>query len=200
MKNQTNLSFCSHLIRLAMVSLLISAPLATVACQPQQAGPEAPVLDSLPEFSAAQDGQLFDDVVDAAALGLELDPTTYAGDRTLRTRAERADIVALVKVTTMTEEDIGGKAGLHLILTPQGEPLAASYPLEPLHISLNINSPSYAPFKQVGPKAAGKTMIALWKRFREKGKVAYHWHIIPNTPEALQAVKEAVALRAFSRP
>ena len=67
----------------------------------------------LPKWEA-RPRQIFDDNIDAAAVGLSMDGPSPRSDAFLRERAQTADVVARVRINTVTVDSVGEQHNYHL--------------------------------------------------------------------------------------
>ncbi len=171
------------------------AGLGLFACTPIQAGGAGAV----DPHAAVYKGDLadqFDDAIESHALGLELD--TYLDpkiDPKLHARAQAADIVARVRVTTVTGEMESGvrlyQVSFHIV-----ERLAGKHPVgDDFTVRLDKNSPSLGIVKSLEGQLVGKPLDVFVKSFpRGDGEHDLHFHATIDSPEAAAAIRDAVIL------
>ena len=174
--------------------------LALAACGLVACG--APIVEGtgrpLPAF-AGRSTELFDDSIEASAVGIALDPTgDPRADRTLRERAQVGDAVVRARVTTVTakQED----QGTHYIVGLQSlETLAGRFPpKETFELVVGRTSPSAGIFKRLESAVVGKTFVAFIRTFvRPDGDAETHFHLAPDTKEEAGAVRDAAALQGL---
>lgn len=144
--------------------------------------------------------EVFDDDIEPTALGLSMEGPSPRSDRFLRERAQTAQIVARVKVQTVTADSVGDSTTFHLGVLV-GVPQLAKPKIDELTLELLIrpSSKSYNIAKQFDSSLQGRTFIGFFHRFASgEGEEEIHFHLAPDTPEVAAAVKEAVALGEFS--
>lgn len=150
----------------------------------------------------ARGQELFDDNIDASALGLSMDGASPRSDPFLRERAQTADVVGRVRVQTVTVDKIGEDLSFHLVIQAL-PPLLATPRLPDTSFELNIKPQSrgYALAKAFDSRLRGLTFVGFVQRFAgPDGDPEVHFHLSPDTAEVAAAVKEAVALAELSKP
>jgi hypothetical protein len=139
---------------------------------------------------------IFDDNIDPAAVGLSLDGPSPRSDAHMRERAQTADVVARVRVQTVTVDSSGDHQTYHLgiqvgipTLTP------AKVPDRTFELSIKSTSGAFGIARSFDARLRGQTFIGFIKRYgTDDGEVAVHWHLSPDSAEVATAVKEALAL------
>jgi hypothetical protein len=181
---------------------LVGAALApgVAGCDPVEpartvSGPGA----GLPRWDARAK-MLFDDNIDPAAVGLSMEGPSPRSDPFLRERAQTADVVARVRVQTVTVDSVGEQSTYHLgiqvgvpTLTP------AKVPDRSFELSIKPQSSAFGIAKAFDNRLRGQTFVAFVRRFtNDDGEVELHWHLSADTAEVVSAVKEAVVLREIT--
>ncbi|HVK71151.1 MAG TPA: cobalamin ABC transporter substrate-binding protein [Polyangium sp.] len=147
------------------------------------------------------DRELFDDVVDAAALGLGADVSNAQKDPLLKERARGSELVSRVRVSTVTVESLDQVRTYHLVL--QVVPPAFGTPaIEQTAFELVIGpaAPSYGVAQAFDMRLRGASFIGFLRRFAGEGDEPskLHWHLSPDTAEVAAAVTDALALAELS--
>jgi hypothetical protein len=182
-----------------LCAVCLVAATVGVGCGPRQRGTQID-LSKLPPYTGTAQS-LFNDNIEPAALGVSLEKPSYKGDATFRQRVQSADVVARVKVTTVTIGKSEEKTTYHLQLELEDQPFSRQQPgQDELEVSIPEGSYSYSVMNLVKARARGRQMIGMWKRFREGEEQAIHWYFVPEDPDSTAAVKEALALQELSRP
>jgi hypothetical protein len=117
-------------------------------------------------------------------------------DRFLRERAQTAELVARVRVDTVTVDTIGDQTSYHLSIQV-ATPTLAKPKFDDRSIELVVRplSRGYPVARAFDTRLRGKTFIAFVSRFANKdGDLEYHFHLSPDTTAVANAVKEATAL------
>jgi hypothetical protein len=178
---------------------LLALGLAVAACGPSQPGQTGASAAGLPKWEA-RSREVFDDNIDPAAVGLSMEGVSPRSDRFLRERAQTADVVARVRVQTVTVDSVGDQSTYHLgiqvgvpTLTP------ARVPDRSFELKIRSSSGAFGIAKSFDSRLRGKTFIAFIRRFgNDDGDPEVHFHLAADTAEVAAAVKEAVALREIS--
>lgn len=142
--------------------------------------------------------ELFDDVIEPRAVGLELNVTaTPRSDPTLRERTQIGDAVLRVRVDTVTQSGYGKQIRHQLNLTSL-EKLAGDHPPpQSFVVTMDESSPSIGIVRSLEARLGGKTFIAFVKSFNKEGERQYHFHLAPDAKDVRDAVQDAVALGEF---
>lgn len=183
------------LVVLALASL---SALAASGCEPSQPGKSA-AASNLPKWEA-RSRMIFDDNIDPAAVGLSMDGPSPRSDAFLRERAQTADVVARVRVQTVTVDSVGDQKTYHLGIQV-GVPtlVPAKVDDRTFELSIKPSSGAFGIAKAFDARLRGQTFIGFIKRFQsEDGDLEVHWHLSPDTAEVVTAIKEAVALREMT--
>lgn len=112
------------------------------------------------------------------------------------------DVVALIRVSTVTVDSIGDESSYHLGIQI-GYPILTTPRVPDRTFELNIRrgSRAYGIVRAFDARLRGLTFIGFIRRFAgEAGEPELHWHLAPDTAEVATAVKEAVALGELSAP
>ncbi len=188
-------------LRLALAALATVGPAG--GCVADQ---ERPATSLDPQGGAAAwEGharEVFDDNIEPAAVGFSLDGPSPRSDPFLRERAQTADVVARVRVSTVTVDSIGEKSTYHLGIQVGYPPLATPrVPDRTFELHIRPTSRAFGIAKAIDARLRGLTFIAFIRRFAgEAGEPEIHWHLSPDTAEVAAAVKEAVVLGELSAP
>ncbi len=166
------------------------------AQQPVRA-PGAPA--GVPKWDARAK-MIFDDNIDPAAVGLSMEGPSPRSDPFLRERAQTADVVARVRVNTVTVDSIGEQSTYHLGIQVGVPTLTqAKLPDRAFELSIKPTSGAFGIAKAFDNRLRGQTFVAFVRRYvSDDGDVELHWHLSADTAEVVSAVKEAVVLREIS--
>lgn len=140
---------------------------------------------------------VFDDNIDPAAVGYTMDAPSARGDRFLRERSQTGELVARLRVQTVTVDTVGDDSTYHLGVQV-GPTLAPRPKIEDRTLELIIKqaSPAFGIAKALDQRMQGVTFVGFVRRFAsaDGSEIELHWHMSPDTAEVAEAVKEAVAL------
>jgi hypothetical protein len=185
-------------MRLAAPALLFSSLALAAACTPVPSDP-ATVTAAANAKLPAYKGDLadrFDDGIEPHAVGLALDNyTTPKGDPQLRARAEQADVVLRGRITTVTGQVESGNH-IYQVSFHALERLAGKHPVgDDFTVRIDSTSPSLGIVKAMEGQLVGKTLVMFVRNFvRPDGEAELHFHAMPDQPDVIAAVKEAVIL------
>lgn len=136
--------------------------------------------------------ELFDDQIDPAAVGLAMDGSSPAHDPLLRPRAQAADLVARMRVQTVTRDSVGARTSYVLNLQV-GRPELMPPKLEQPSVEITITPEqgSFGIVQSLESSLRGRTFIGFVKRFAgpEAGP-ELHWHFTADSEEVAQVIEE----------
>jgi hypothetical protein len=164
-------------------------------CGPDQPARSGASTLALPRWEGHA-AEVFDDNIDPAAVGLSLEGPTPRADAHLRERAQTADVVARVRVQTVTVDSAGERQTYHLGIQVGVPTLAAARVNDrTFELSIRPQSGAFGIARSFDARLRGQTFVGFIKRYgSDDGEVQVHWHLAPDTAEVVAAVKEAVAL------
>jgi hypothetical protein len=191
------------MIRRVAKTFVVPLAALTLALGGAGCGPSVPAKPAVAAGLVKWEGraqQIFDDNIDPAAVGLTMEGPSPRADAFLRERAQTADVVARVRVQTVTVDSIGEQQTYHLNIQV-GVPTLTEAKVQDRSFELSIkpSSGAFGIAKAFDARLRGRTFVGFVKRYAsEEGEIEVHWHLSPDTAEVVQAVKEAVALREIS--
>jgi hypothetical protein len=133
-------------------------------------------------------------------VGLTMEGPSPRSDVHLRERAQTADVVARVRIQTVTVDSIGDQQTYHLGIQVGVPTLTeAKVPDRSFELSIKPASGALGIAKSFDARLRGRTFVGFIKRYHgDDGDVVVHWHLSADTAEVAAAVKEAVVLREIS--
>jgi hypothetical protein len=143
---------------------------------------------------------VFDDNIDPSAVGLSMDGASPRSDPFLRERAQTADVVARVRVQTVTVDSAGEQQTYHLGIQV-GVPTLTKARVDDRSFELSIKStsPAFGVARSLDASLRGKTFVGFVKRYSgDDGEATVHWHLTADTADVVSAIKEAVVLGEIS--
>jgi len=176
-----------------LAALLAVASGASVSCGPANgaAAPSRP----LPAY-AGRASVLFDDSIDAAAVGLDFDRGyTPRADPLLRERSQVSDAVLRIRIATVTGKKDGPEStyqlGLHTIEKMAGD----NAPPADFTVAVGKTSESLGILKNFEGRLVGYPFIVFVREFvRPDGDHEVHFHLSADTKEVKAAVADAVVV------
>jgi hypothetical protein len=156
-----------------------------------------------PQRLARYEGQataLFDDRIDANAVGLADVASKPRTDPVLRARAQNAEVVARARVATVSVDTAAGKPVYRLSLDLAGGSLVRrGFADERIEIAIRPDSPAFGVVKWLDTRLIGRSFIGFFHRFAGATEEAeLKFHLSADDPEVLAAVREAATLREIS--
>jgi hypothetical protein len=136
---------------------------------------------------------VFDDNIDADAVGLSMEGPAPMSDAFLRERAQTAESVLRLRVRTVTVDSVGDKQTYHLGLEAEKPPLAGSGPPDTaLEISVGPTAPAFSVTKAFDARLRGHAFIGFVRHFAgDPGEPELHWHLSANNADVAAAVQAA---------
>lgn len=157
--------------------------------RPTEASPGNVPAANLPPYTA-NDALLFDDSIASDTVDSSYVDASIAARRRLSERTRRADVVATVRVATVSEL---GKA-FDLTLEPVEAPFRGKPPSSALSLTVSSRQPAYRFLETQRRQLVGGTVIVFLKNFNVEGAVETHFRIEPNSPAMRQSIQQAAML------
>jgi hypothetical protein len=174
----------------------LMSPLLVMACGGAASGANRPV----PPYSG-HTADLFDDVIEARAVGLDPEASGSAkGDPVVRERVQLADATVRVRVDTITvkQEETGAsyQVGFRVL-----DKLAGVHPPgETFTVKIDKGGPSAGILRSYETQLVGKRFIAFVRLFaKSDGDREYHFHLSPDSKDVAQAVQQATVLENMAK-
>ena len=155
-----------------------------------------PNLDRLPTYEG-EVAKSFDDSIEPAVFNLTLEGRSLQTDGRFRPRAQGADVVATLRITTVTVSRTNGQTTytlqFELLKTHVGELDAALLELR----LTEKQSQAYSVISAVQTRAQKVSLVAMFKRFREQNRASVHFYFAPDNADTTKALQDALALDAL---
>ena len=182
--------FFGHSRRLFVAATVATTLLGNAACGTavRKARPLAPY--------EKEQTQIFDDTIDAAAVGLDINETfDPSSDPNLDNRVRQADSIMRARVLTVSSRGDIAKPTFQLSLQTQGEAFTERKAIKsPFQLRIDSTSPSAGIVKHLESGLIGKTFIVFVREFvRADGDTELHFHISPDTKLMTKALQDASA-------
>jgi len=172
--------------------------LSAVACGGRAVA--APPPQNLPPY-AGNAVQLFDDRIDPTAVGLADVTENPRTDPVLRARTQHAEVVVRTRVSTVSVDSVGGKPVYRLRFTFIEPPVVAhGISSDQIEIAVRDDSPAFGIVKWLDTKLIGHSFIGFFHRFAGSYEPEVRFHLSPDDPQVLAAVRDASALGELSAP
>ena len=144
---------------------------------------------------------LFDDSIHPAAVGLSLDGEPPQDDSLLSARARAAEVVARMRVTTVTADSIGAKQTYYLTLQVGKPPLLPTELPDPsFELVVRSGSPAFGIVSSLDTGLRGRTFIGFVRRFAGDSEPEIHWHLTADAAEVALAISDTSALDEAGQP
>lgn len=143
---------------------------------------------------------LFDDSIHPAAVGMSLDGQPPEEDPLLRSRARAADVVARMRVNTVTVDTVGAKATYHLNLQV-GQPTLLPTELEErsFELAVRTESPAHGIVSSLDSGLQGRTFIGFVRRFAGPQGPEAHFHLTADSAEVARVVAQTSMLDEMAK-
>jgi hypothetical protein len=151
-----------------------------------------------PPYDARAAG-LFDDRIDGNAVGLADVSGNPRADPTLRARTQNAELVARVRVSTVTTDMVGGKPLYRLALAFIEPPVVRrGFGDEQVEIAVRSTSAAFGVVKWLDSGIIGRTFVGFFRRFAQGEEAEVRFHLSADTPGVVLAAREADMLNELS--
>jgi hypothetical protein len=139
---------------------------------------------------------LFDDGIEPAAVGLDLDKGYSPRlDRLLRERAQVGDAVVRVRVSTLTGKVDGPEATYQLGLHTVEKLIGEDPPPTDFVVQVTKTSPSLGIVKSLDSRLVGYAFVAFVRQFAlPNGDRELHFHLAPDTKDVKAAIGDATVM------
>lgn len=181
-------SFAARILSYAVV-------LGTISSCTSARSPEAP----LPRYEG-RDTELFNDSIEPAAVGLDLDQSYAPGRAPLfLERTQTADAVARVRLDSLTTKP-DGPGELYELRLRTSEALIAKRANGEYTVSVRRGNDAQGILRSLGTQLVGRAFIGFFRTFqRADGEKEVHCHLTADTKEVRAAVEQAVAVGGIRR-
>lgn len=167
------------------------------ACGGRPDEPETPDVSGLPPYQG-QLRYLFDDQIDPVAVGMALDGASAADDPLLGPRVDQAELVARVRIQTVTVDAVGAirrytlsvQVGRPPLLPPKLEETA-------FEVEIGPEQPAFRVAERLGDELRGRTFVGLVRRFAGARRAEYHFHFTADVAEVHEAIRQHAGLSAL---
>ncbi len=175
-------------------------PLACVvmaACGGTNSDANVPV-GSFPRWEGEQ-RSLFDDQIDPTAVGLAMDGRSAASDPLLRRRAQSAEIVARMRVQTVTRDTVGARTSYTLILQVGMPPLLPlKFQAQTVELLITPATGAFGIVESLEASLRGRTFTGFVRRFAGVEAPELHWHLAADNAEVAQIVQEFAVMEELA--
>jgi hypothetical protein len=173
---------------------------SAAACGGRSAGPASSTPQNLPVY-AGNAIQLFDDRIDPTAVGLADVTENPRTDAMLRARTQNAEVVGRTRVSTVSVDSAGGKPVYRLRFTFTEPPVVTrGFSGSDIEIAVREDSPAFGIVKWLDTKLIGHTFIGFFHRFAGTYEPEVRFHLSPDDPRVMAAVRDASALNELIKP
>jgi hypothetical protein len=180
---------CSFALRaFALVVVFLSA-----GCAGPAQGSRPVVPSSFPEY-AGRAVELFDDKIDAEAVGLGTVDVQPRNDPVRHERVNQADAIARLRVSTVTVDMVAGQPLYHVSFVVVASLVNKDFSDNRIELSIGPSSPSFGIVKWLDTRIVGRTFIGFVRRFAGAEEPVIRFHLSADSPDVVAAVREATTL------
>lgn len=175
---------------------LVSCAAFALAAFVSGCGPSTPALRPLPAYSGRM-AALFDDGIDATAVGLTGDRKAYQPkyDPDFRERAQTADGVVVVKVTTVSAKAESSGTSYVLGCHVEKKLAGAHPPADTFELHVASGGPASGILKNLDSKVVGMRFVAFVRAFvRPDGDAETHFHFAADSKDVSEASTDATTI------
>lgn len=143
--------------------------------------------------------KVFDDTIEPASVGLDLDKTYAAAkDPDFYERVQSSEGVLQVRVTTVTTRSDGPDTTYILGMSSKKALFGVAPDSGQLSVEIRKGNESVGIVRSLENRIVGMPFIVCYRRFRSPdGGAATHFHLLPDTDEVRRAVDDAVAMKGM---
>ncbi len=144
---------------------------------------------------------MFDDDIHAGAVGVSLGSHAPADDPLLRERSKSAELVARMRVQTITRERLGTRTRYTLSLQV-GFPtlMPAKIDNRSFEMAIAPASRAFGIVSSLEQSMRGRTFIGFVRRFPGAEGVDIHWHLTADTAEVAKVIQDVAMLEEVIGP
>jgi hypothetical protein len=144
---------------------------------------------------------LFDDRIDPMAVGLAGVTENPRLDATLKARTQNAEVAGRMRVSTVSVDSVGGRPVYRLRFTLSEAPVVArGFNGNQIEVALSDDSPAFGIVKWLDTKLIGYSFVGFFHRFAGSYEPQIRFHLSPDDPQVLSAVRDASALSELTSP
>lgn len=167
------------------------------ACGGQSDEPKTPSVANLPRYEG-QLVYLFDDQIASAAVGMSLDGASAAEDPLLAPRVDTSELVARVRIQTVTM-DVVGAIRRYTLTVQVGRPPLIRPKMEETSFDVEVGpeQPAYRVTERLGTDLRGRTFVGFVRRFAGRRGPEYHFHFTADVEEVHEAIRQHAGLSAL---
>jgi hypothetical protein len=143
---------------------------------------------------------MFDDKIHPAAVGLAMDVSAPATDPLLRLRAQEAELVARMRIQTVTRDTVGARTTYTLSLQV-GQPrlMPSSFGSDVVELSIGQDESSFGVIQSLETQLRGRMFIGFVRNFSGKDGPELHWHLTADAPEVAEVIQEVALLEEMAK-
>jgi hypothetical protein len=178
--------------QLCLIALLAAACGGAPTSAPPKVAQQYPSYDE-------QAARLFDDHIDGNAVGLADIADNPRADPIFRARTQSAELVARVRVLTVTTDLVGGKPLYRVNLGFVAPPLIRrGIDDDHLEIAVHSTSSAFGVVKWLDVALIGHTFVGFFRRYTQGDEPELRFHLAADTPIIVAAAREADMLGELS--
>jgi hypothetical protein len=148
----------------------------------------------LPDYSPSE-AWVFGDTLSATVFGLPPE-IPVKDDPKLTERAQKADTIVPVHISTISAESLAGVRGYSISIVPDGKPLGGQGLDGPTELHIGPGNPSLSRVQTADAGLMSRHFLLFLKRYADDGEPTFHFHGEADAPEIRKAIERAKALDA----
>lgn len=178
---------------LALRAFALGVVFLSAGCAEPAQGPRPVDPSSFPEY-AGHAADLFDDKIDAEAVGLANVDVKPRNDPVLHERVNQAEAIGRLRVSTVTVDKIAGQPLYHVSFVVVTPLVNKDFPDNRIELSIGPRSPSFGIVKWLDTRLIGRTFIGFVRRYAGAEEPVIRFHLSADSPDVVAAVHEATTL------
>ena len=143
---------------------------------------------------------LFDNGIEPAAVGLSLDGSTPEEHPPLASRVPDAEIVAILRVQTLSSDSFGLQTRHTLTMQVEGQPLTPTRTTQRrFELKVLRGMPGFGIVERLGTELRGRKFIGFLRRFPGNEGPQWRWHLTAATRAVADVIRTAASVEVAAQ-
>ena len=143
---------------------------------------------------------LFDNGIEPAAVGLSLDGSTPEEHPLLASRVPDAEIVAILRVQTLSSDSFGLQTRHTLTMQVEGQPLTPTRTTQRrFELKVLRGMPGFGIVERLGTELRGRKFIGFLRRFPGNEGPQWRWHLTAATRAVADVIRTAASVEVAAQ-
>jgi hypothetical protein len=143
---------------------------------------------------------LFDNGIEPAAVGLSLDGSTPEEHPLLASRVPDAEIVAILRIQTLSSDSFGLQTRHTLTMQVEGQPLTPARTTQRrFELKVIRGMPGFGIVERLGTELRGRKFIGFLRRFPGNEGPQWRWHLTAATRAVVDVIRTAASVEVAAQ-